>query len=230
MNALELGALHKRYYLAHALRGVNLAIPQGKIVGLLGPNGAGKSTLLKLAAGLTHPTSGSIRVMGHEVGLVTKARTAYVAEIDTFYSWMTVSEALDFERSMFDDLDTDDARVLLRELKIALNKKTGALSRGQRARFKLAMAMSRRANLVLMDEPLAGIDPPSRAAILETIATRYRAGEQTIIMSTHEVLESEALFEDVVFLSQGRVVLSGLADELREKHGKSLNEIFAEVC
>lgn len=230
MNALELSALHKRYYLAHALRGVDIAISQGKIVGLLGPNGAGKSTLLKLAAGLTHPTSGSVRVMGHDVGLATKARTAYVAEIDTFYSWMTVAEALDFERSMFDDLDTDDARVLLRELKIALNKKTGALSRGQRARFKLAMAMSRRASLVLMDEPLAGIDPPSRAAILETIATRYRAGEQTIIMSTHEVLESEALFEDVVFLSQGRVVLSGLADELREKYGKSLNEIFAEVC
>lgn len=230
MNALELSALHKRYYLAHALRGVDIAISQGKIVGLLGPNGAGKSTLLKLAAGLTHPTSGSVRVMGHDVGLATKARTAYVAEIDTFYSWMTVAEALDFERSMFDDLDTDDARVLLRELKIALNKKTGALSRGQRARFKLAMAMSRRASLVLMDEPLAGIDPPSRAAILETIATRYRTGEQTIIMSTHEVLESEALFEDVVFLSQGRVVLSGLADELREKYGKSLNEIFAEVC
>jgi ABC-2 type transport system ATP-binding protein len=90
--------------------------------------------------------------------------------------------------------------------------------------------MSRRAGLVLMDEPLAGIDPPSRAAILETIASRYRAGEQTIVISTHEVLESEKLFEDVVFLSDGQIVLSGNADELRAQRAKSLNEIFAEVC
>jgi ABC-2 type transport system ATP-binding protein len=90
--------------------------------------------------------------------------------------------------------------------------------------------MSRHAELILMDEPLSGIDPPSRAAILETIADRYRAGEQTIIISTHEVLESEKLFEDVIFLSEGRIVLSGEADRLRAERGKSLNEIFAEVC
>ena len=98
------------------------------------------------------------------------------------------------------------------------------------AAVSLALAMSRRAGLVLMDETARGIDPPSRAAVLETIASRYRAGEQTIVISTHEVLESEKLFEDVVFLSDGQIVLSGHADELRATRGKSLNEIFAEVC
>lgn len=230
MNVLEFHSVHKRYYMAHALRGIDLAVARGKIVGLLGPNGAGKSTLLRIAAGLASPTSGSVRLMGRQLRPCDKRHIAYVPEVDNFYAWMTVRQAMEFESSMFDDMDVDDARSLLAELKLDPGKKVGALSRGQRAKLKLALAMSRAADLVLMDEPLAGIDPPSRAAILQTIASRYRAGEQAIIISTHEVLESEALFEDVVFLSSGRVVLSGHADQLREERGQSLNEIFAEVC
>lgn len=230
MNVLEFHSGHKRYYMAHALRGIDLAVARGKIVGLLGPNGAGKSTLLRIAAGLASPTSGSVRLMGRQLRPCDKRHIAYVPEVDNFYAWMTVRQAMEFESSMFGDMDVDDARSLLAELKLDPGKKVGALSRGQRAKLKLALAMSRAADLVLMDEPLAGIDPPSRAAILQTIASRYRAGEQAIIISTHEVLESEALFEDVVFLSSGRVVLSGHADQLREERGQSLNEIFAEVC
>jgi ABC-2 type transport system ATP-binding protein len=209
---------------------VNLEIEPGKIVGLLGPNGAGKSTLLKICAGLAHPTTGRVHVLGRDVSAATKGLTAFVPENDTFYSWMTARQAVAFESSMFSDMDVSDAMDLLRELKLDPDNKISSLSKGQRGRLKLALAMSRRAGLVLMDEPLAGIDPPSRAAILETIASRYRAGEQTIIISTHEVLESEKLFEDVVFLSDGQIVLSGNADELRAKRGKSLNDIFAEVC
>jgi len=209
---------------------VNLQIEPGKIVGLLGPNGAGKSTLLKICAGLTHPTAGRVHVLGRDVSTATKALTAFVPENDTFYSWMTARQAVAFESSMFSDMDVSDAMDLLRELRLDPDNKVTSLSKGQRGRLKLALAMSRRAGLVLMDEPLAGIDPPSRAAILEAIASRYRAGEQTIIISTHEVLESEKLFEDVVFLSDGQIALAGNADELRAERGKSLNEIFAEVC
>jgi ABC-2 type transport system ATP-binding protein len=209
---------------------VNLQIEPGKIVGLLGPNGAGKSTLLKICAGLTHPTAGRVHVLGRDVSTATKALTAFVPENDTFYSWMTARQAVAFESSMFSDMDVSDAMDLLRGLRLDPDNKISSLSKGQRGRLKLALAMSRRAGLVLMDEPLAGIDPPSRAAILETIASRYRAGEQTIIISTHEVLESEKLFEDVVFLSDGQIALAGNADELRAERGKSLNEIFAEVC
>jgi len=230
MLAIEMADVQKRYYRSHALRGVNLQIEPGKIVGLLGPNGAGKSTLLKICAGLTHPTAGRVHVLGRDVSTATKALTAFVPENDTFYSWMTARQAVAFESSMFDDMDVSDAMDLLRELRLDPDNKVTSLSKGQRGRLKLALAMSRRAGLVLMDEPLAGIDPPSRAAILETIASRYRAGEQTIVISTHEVLESEKLFEDVVFLSDGQIALAGNADELRAERGKSLNEIFAEVC
>jgi len=230
MLAIEMANVQKRYYRSHALRGVTLGIEPGKIVGLLGPNGAGKSTLLKICAGLTHPTAGGVRVMGRDVSTATKELTAFVPENDTFYSWMTAREAIAFESSMFGDMDVSDAMALLKELKLDPDNKITSLSKGQRGRLKLVLAMSRRAGLVLMDEPLAGIDPPSRAAILETIASRYRAGEQTIVISTHEVLESEKLFEDVVFLSDGQIVLSGNADELRAQRAKSLNEIFAEVC
>jgi ABC-2 type transport system ATP-binding protein len=171
-----------------------------------------------------------VHVLGRDVSTATKARTAFVPENDTFYSWMTARQAVAFEGSMFSDMDVPDAMDLVRELRLDPDNKVSSLSKGQRGRLKLALAMSRRAGLVLMDEPLAGIDPPSRAAILETIASRYRAGEQTIVISTHEVLESEKLFEDVVFLSDGQIALAGNADELRAERGKSLNEIFAEVC
>ena len=230
MPAIQLTGIHKRYFRSHALRGIDVSIDKGKIVGLLGPNGAGKSTLLKICAGLVSPTSGKARVLGQDISTATKGMTAYIPDIDTFYSWMTVRQAIAFENSMFDDFVITDAMDLVRELKLDPDNKISSLSRGQRGRLKLVLAMSRRAELVLMDEPLSGIDPPSRTAILETIADRYRAGEQTIIISTHEVLESEKLFEDVIFLSEGRIVLSGEADRLRAERGKSLNEIFREVC
>lgn len=230
MPAIELTDIHKRYYRSHALRGVNLTVGQGKIVGLLGPNGSGKSTLLKICAGLTSPTSGKVQVHGQDLSPATRAMTAYIPDIDSFYSWMTVRQAIIFEGSMFNDLVLEDAMDLASELKLDPDTKISSLSKGQRGRLKLVLAMSRRAELVLMDEPLSGIDPPSRAAILETIADKYRAGEQTIIISTHEVLESEKLFEDVIFLSEGQIVLMGEADQLRAERGKSLNEIFAEVC
>ncbi|HQD80981.1 MAG TPA: ABC transporter ATP-binding protein [Bacillota bacterium] len=230
MPAIELTDVHKRYYRSHALRGVNLSVDRGKIVGLLGPNGSGKSTLLRICAGLASPTSGKVQVHGQDISIATKAITAYIPDIDSFYSWMTVRQAIAFESSMFDDFVLADAMDLVRELKLDPDNKISSLSKGQRGRLKLVLAMSRRAELVLMDEPLSGIDPPSRTVILETIADRYRAGEQTIIMSTHEVLESEKLFEDVIFLSEGRIVLTGEADQLRAERGKSLNEIFAEVC
>ncbi len=230
MPAIQLTGIHKRYFRSHALRGIDVSIDKGKIVGLLGPNGAGKSTLLKICAGLVSPTSGKAQVLGQDISTATKGMTAYIPDIDTFYSWMTVRQAIAFENSMFDDLVLTDAMDLVRELRLDPDNKISSLSRGQRGRLKLVLAMSRRAELVLMDEPLSGIDPPSRTAILETIADRYRAGEQTIIISTHEVLESEKLFEDVIFLSEGRTVLSGEADRLRAERGKSLNEIFREVC
>jgi ABC-2 type transport system ATP-binding protein len=230
MPAIELTDIHKRYYRSHALRGVNLTVEQGKIVGLLGPNGSGKSTMLKICAGLTRPTSGKVQVYGQDLSPATRAMTAYMPDIDTFYSWMTVRQAIAFESSMFNDLVLKDAMDLASELKLDPDTKISSLSKGQCGRLKLVLAMSRSAELVLMDEPLSGIDPPSRAAILETIAERYRAGEQTIIISTHEVLESEKLFEDVIFLSEGQIVLMGEADRLRAERGKSLNEIFAEVC
>jgi ABC-2 type transport system ATP-binding protein len=230
MPAIELTDIHKRYYRSHALRGVNLTVEQGKIVGLLGPNGSGKSTMLKICAGLTRPTSGKVQVYGQDLSPATRAMTAYMPDIDTFYSWMTVRQAVAFESSMFNDLVLKDAMDLASELKLDPDTKISSLSKGQCGRLKLVLAMSRSAELVLMDEPLSGIDPPSRAAILETIADKYRAGEQTIIISTHEVLESEKLFEDVIFLSEGQIVLMGEADQLRAERGKSLNEIFAEVC
>jgi ABC-2 type transport system ATP-binding protein len=230
MPAIELTDIHKRYYRSHALRGVNLTVEQGNIVGLLGPNGSGKSTMLKICAGLTRPTSGKVQVYGQDLSPATRAMTAYMPDIDTFYSWMTVRQAVAFESSMFNDLVLKDAMDLASELKLDPDTKISSLSKGQCGRLKLVLAMSRSAELVLMDEPLSGIDPPSRAAILETIADKYRAGEQTIIISTHEVLESEKLFEDVIFLSEGQIVLMGEADQLRAERGKSLNEIFAEVC
>jgi ABC-2 type transport system ATP-binding protein len=151
MPAIELTDIHKRYYRSHALRGVNLTVEQGKIVGLLGPNGSGKSTMLKICAGLTRPTSGKVQVYGQDLSPATRAMTAYMPDIDTFYSWMTVRQAIAFESSMFNDLVLKDAMDLASELKLDPDTKISSLSKGQCGRLKLVLAMSRSAELVLMD-------------------------------------------------------------------------------
>lgn len=167
--------------------------------------------------------------MGLPPGLMTKRTTAYLPEVDAFYPWWTAKDAMKFTASFFEDWDDERARDLLGFLNLDPAARVGGLSKGMRARLRLVLAMGRRARLVLLDEPLSGIDPPSRSRIVKALISTYREGEQTMIISTHEVAETEVIYDQVVFLERGRVALAGEADTLRQEHGKSIEELFEEV-
>jgi ABC-2 type transport system ATP-binding protein len=228
-NIIEINALHKSYFLAKALNGVNLQIKRGVILGLLGPNGSGKSSLLKIIAGLVHPTSGKIMVNGKKPSSHTKAEIAYLPEIDYLYSWMTVKETIDFIAAFYYDWQQERAKELLLLMGLELRQKVGNLSKGKRALLKLLLVLSRKTPLVLLDEPLSGIDPPSRSRIISAIVSEYRMGEQTIILSTHQVGETEAIFDEVVYLRDGKVALHDAAENLRINNNSSINDLWERV-
>ncbi|MDN5347917.1 MAG: type transport system ATP-binding protein [Clostridia bacterium] len=227
MTVVEAVNLSKRYGRTWALRGVNLVIEEGMVVGLLGPNGSGKSTFLRLLAGLSHPSGGEVKVLGERPGLATKKQVAFVPEIDHLYRWMRVRDTLDFQAGFYADFDPARGEELLTFMNLDPGARVYNLSKGQRARLKLMLALARQARLVLLDEPFSGIDPPSRERILQGILMAYRQ-DRTVIISTHLVGEVEKLFDQVVFLSQGEVFLAGEAESLRAERGKSIDEIFRE--
>lgn len=212
-----------------ALDDLSLTIREGCILGLLGPNGSGKSTLLKLIAGLYRPDSGRVTIDGEEPSPKTKAKVAYLPEIDHLYGWMSVRQTLEYVGAFYADWDEARAKEMLDSMGLDPAARVGRLSKGMRARLKIVVAMSRSAPVVLLDEPLSGIDPTSRSRVLRAIVSEYRAGSQTIVMSTHDVAESEGLFEEVLFLKEGRVALTGDAEALREERGKSIRDLFEEV-
>ncbi|HHT47771.1 MAG TPA: ABC transporter ATP-binding protein [Firmicutes bacterium] len=227
--AVKLEKVVKRYPLTKALDGVSLTVDQGKVVGLLGHNGSGKTTLMKIIAGLKNPTSGEVRVFGMAPGVETKKRVAYLPEVNTYYNWMTIDELLNFVKAFHPDLNLEKAALLKTFMNLKGGEKIGSLSKGQQARLKLVVGLSRQADLMLLDEPLAGIDPPSRARVLHALVGEFRQEGQTILISTHEVKEAEPIFDHVVFLREGRKVLEGEAETLRAETGHSMEELFGEV-
>jgi ABC-2 type transport system ATP-binding protein len=218
--------LWKKYPGAWALKGVSLTVARGGVLGVLGENGSGKSTLFRILAGVTRPTRGRAVIGEIPAGPASKRMVSYLPEIDPFYSWMKVGEQLDFLSAFYSTWDARKAGSLLKFMNLPEDRKVGALSRGQRARLKVVSAFSWSPDVVLMDEPLGGIDPPSRKRILEGLFNDFRRAEQTILISTHLVSEVEPFIEDVVLLRDGEICISGRAVQLQQDHGKSLSEIF----
>lgn len=219
----------KKYPGADALAGADLRIPTGQIVGLIGANGAGKSTLLKLAAGLIRPTRGRITAAGESPGIASKSRVAYMPEVDHLYPWMTVPKLLDFMAAFYDDWDGLRARRLVEMLDLPTDRPVGKMSKGQKARARFVSAYGRTAPLVLLDEPLSGIDPVSRSRIVEGIVAGFQPEKQSVIISTHDILETEQLFDRVVVVADGTITMDSPTDDLRTRYGKSLHEIIKEV-
>lgn len=170
-----------------------------------------------------------MRIYGEVPGRCARGQIAFMPEVDGLYRWMTVQGTLDFTASFYQDWQQERARELLDFMRLDPAKKVGTLSKGMRARLKLVLALARRAPLILLDEPFSGIDPSSRERIVEGIVRQFKSEEQTMIISTHAVGETEQLFDSVIFLEEGRVKLRGSAEDLRNRHGKSINELFKEV-
>lgn len=228
-TVLELENLKKRYGLRWALTGVDLTVNEGEVLGLVGPNGSGKSTMLKLIAGLAHPTDGKVLINGQKPGPESKAHTAVLPDADYIYRWMTVRQAIEYVSGFYEDFDHDKAGRLIEMMGIEPGMKVAHLSKGMNERLKLVLVMARNADLILLDEPLGGIDPTSRDKIICAIATEYRWEHSAMIIATHLIRDIEPLFDKVLFLKNGQAELYGNADELRSKYNGSIEDIFKEV-
>lgn len=227
--AVEITNLNKKYPGVEALKGININFPAGKITGLIGPNGSGKSTMLKSIIGLVSPTTGEIKVFGERPDRKTKEKIAFLPELNYFYKGMSISRVIDLYDNQFKTFDRNKAVEIMDFMNLKPEMRVKNLSKGMVGRLKLVLTMARQVPLIIMDEPLSGIDPKSRSSILEGLISEYDAENQTIILSTHEVLEAEKFFDYVVFLEMGDIKLQGNADDLRAEHGKSIQDLVKEV-
>lgn len=218
----------KSYGKKDALRGLNLQLESGRIVGLLGPNGSGKTTLIKVLNGLLCPEQGTVLIGGEEPGPYTKSIVSYLPDRPYFADWMKVKDLLDFFEDFYGDFDRAKAEHMCRALQIDPGQRMKSLSKGTKEKVQLILVMSRQARLYLLDEPIAGVDPAAREYILTTILNNYNP-EGTVLISTHLISDVERVLDEVVFIQNGQVVRQELVDDIREKEGKSIDELFREV-
>ncbi|HHV74208.1 MAG TPA: ABC transporter ATP-binding protein [Thermoanaerobacterium sp.] len=225
---LKTANLTKNYYSKKALKGINIELEEGKILGLLGPNGSGKTTFIKIAAGILRPTSGEILIDGQEPGIYTKSIISYLPDINYLYKWMKIRDAINFFKDFYADFDIEKSKRLLDFMMLDENDKVTSLSKGMLEKLNLTLVLSRNAKLYIFDEPLGGIDPNTREKIIDAIIDNIRE-DSSMIISTHLVRDIERLFDDVAFISDGEIILKGNAEELRMERNKSIDEIFREV-
>ena len=227
---LECKNLCKSYKKGHpVLDNFNITLPSGKIIGLLGPNGCGKSTLMKLVLGLLSADSGEITVCGEPRSEKTNSLISYLPERTYFSSGMQVEELIKYFADFYTDFDETLARKMLSDLSIDTNARLKALSKGTKEKVQLVLVMARRAKLYLLDEPIAGVDPAAREYIMNTIVGNYNP-EATVVITTHLIRDIEPALDEFAFLtSGGKILLSGVCDDVRAERGMSLDEIFREV-
>ena len=211
-----------------ALDNLNLTIGRGRIIGLLGPNGSGKTTLIKLISGLLVPTQGEILINGNHPGAMTKAQVSYLPERTYLQAGMKVKNLVDFFADFYEDFNPERARGLLANLRIDEGARLKTLSKGTKEKVQLIMVMSRQAQLYLLDEPIAGVDPAARDYILKTIITNYNP-EATVIVSTHLISDIENILDEVIFFFFLRIMLQDTVESIRERKGKSVDAYFREV-
>jgi ABC-2 type transport system ATP-binding protein len=219
--ALRADGLGKRYRKAWALRDCTLALPSGGVIALVGPNGAGKTTLLRLSVGLLAPTAGSVEVFGQSPTTNTPqalSRIGFLAQDHPLYRHFTVADLLRFGRSCNVRFDQSLAEQRLSRLDIPLDRRAGALSGGQQAQVALALALAKRPDLLVLDEPLSSLDPVARREFQQTLMGAVAADGVTVLFSSHAVHELERVCDHLVVLNHGRVTLAGDIETLLAEH------------
>jgi ABC-2 type transport system ATP-binding protein len=220
MNVIETTALDKRYGNTWALRDCSLAIPEGHVVALVGPNGAGKTTLLNLVVGLTTPTAGAVAVLGGAPAGSPVARNgiAFVAQNAPLHQYLTVSDMLHLTRNLNRHFDQVYATARLSELGIPLDRRAGKLSGGQQAQLALTLALSRRPRLLVLDEPMASLDPVARHDFMATVLAAMAEDGVSVVLSSHVLAELERVADYLVILSRGSVQVAGEVADLLTCH------------
>ncbi len=209
----------KRYGNTPVLKGVNLEVPRNSVVGLLGKNGAGKTTLIKLMLGLLKISSGEIYVFGEEPWLLsneTKARIGYVPQRDRLYPWLTVEQLISYTGSFYPHWNQSLADQLLAQWQIDPKARMGVLSEGQAQKVAIILALGHEPDLLILDEPVASLDPLGRRQFLKTVLERVTDRGCTVFFSTHITSDLERVADRVAILNEGRVVSCGAMDDLKD--------------
>ena len=227
VNIVECRGLTKNYSGVKALSDVNLALGRGKIIGLLGPNGSGKTTLIKLMNGLLVPTFGEVLIDGERPGPYTKSIVSYLPDRTYFANWMKVQDIFNLFADFYKDFNMEKARDMCAMLNISPQHSIKSMSKGTKEKVQLILCMSRDAQLYLLDEPIAGVDPAAREYILSTIINNYNE-EGTVLISTHLISEIERVLDEVIFINAGMVTRHDSIDAIKEREGKSIDEVFRD--
>lgn len=219
--AIEIENLGRTFGKFEAVKGVDLKVLKGTVFGLLGVNGAGKSTIIKMLVGHLRPTYGRIRILGRpleEDPIEIRKRVAYVSENRYLYEWMTVAESIRFTRAFHANWDDQKAIDLLKRFSLPPEKKVKQLSRGNRARLCLLLALAFNPELIILDEPTSGLDPIVRRDFIENIVSEISEEGKTVLFSSHIVEEVERVADDVGIINEGEMLLVSSIDEIKSSY------------
>lgn len=226
-NIINVKGLRKAYGKKVVLDNISFEIEEGSIVGLLGPNGCGKTTLIKILTGLIKDHTGTVKIGNEEIGPETKNMVAFLPDTSYLPDWMKSVDAIEYFADFYEDFDKDKAVRMVTDFGLDPNQKFKTMSKGQQEKLSLILVMCRRAKLYILDEPLGGLDPAARSAILDLIMNNY-AQNAAVLLSTHLINDVERIFDRVLMISKGQVVVNSHIGEIKEK-GKTVEEVFKEV-
>lgn len=228
MSIIECHQLSKHYRNRLALDGLDLRLESGKIIGLVGPNGSGKSTLLRIMGSFDQDYEGQVLIDGKKPGPEARMVTSYLPDELALSKDLSVERMIKLYRDFFPDFDQNKAFEMIRFFKLDPRQKLKEMSKGMKEKVQIAMVISRRAKIYLLDEPISGVDPAARKVIMQNILTNY-SSDSLLIISSHLLQDLEPIIDEVIFLDDGRIYLHEAADDLRARYQQSLNNIFEEV-
>jgi len=227
MSKLEIKNLFMGYK-NKVLDDLNLELEKGQIVGLVGPNGAGKSTLLRILAGLEMTYKGNVLIDGENINYKTADILSYQPDKFALSDRLSVNEIVKTYKLFFKDFDEDKFYKVFNEFNLPQKAKVKEMSKGMREKMQIALSLSRKAEIFLLDEPISDVDPSARKAIIETILNNFEE-DNLIIVSTHLINQIEPLLDRVLFLSDGKIMINKTVDEIRSEENMSIEDYFTEV-
>ncbi|WP_085524150.1 ABC transporter ATP-binding protein [Tuberibacillus sp. Marseille-P3662] len=226
---IEFDHVTKKYLSSLALDDISFQLKPGKITGLVGANGSGKSTTLKLIAGLIHPTKGDITIDGEPAHRRLATKVAYLSELDATYDFFTIRNMLQYYSQLFPDFDWDKAQAILDFMDLSNERKIKHLSKGNRGRLKIVLTLARDVPIILMDEPLSGLDPMVRDAIVKGLISFIDLDKQLVLITTHEIREIEALLDEVMVVKDGQLLGRQDVETLRVEKNMSIVDWMKHV-